>query len=658
MRSALLALVLFTLACGDEPPLVVSTEPGSQGNTPPTERTARDNAAVADALPLDEDEDFADSARGLIAREEPLVIRGADGNVIWDMAGYAFEQGDAPASVNPSLWRQTRLNNQHGLYQVAERIYQVRGYDLANMSIIVGDAGWIVVDPLTANETSAAALALARKHLGDAPIVAVIVTHSHIDHFGGIEGIVTEDDLSSGRVRLIAPKTFLEEATSENVLAGIAMGRRSAYMYGMPLERSPRGHVGSGLGKAPARGTFGILPPTDIIDHTGQELELDGVRFVFQYAPDSEAPAELTFYLPKWKAWCGAEIVSHTQHNLYTLRGAQVRDAVLWSGYIDEAIHRFDGMEILFASHHWPRWGNERIVDYLKKQRDLYRYIHDQTLRMANRGMTPKEIAEEIQLPPSLESFFPDRGYYGTVRHNAKAVYQRYFGWYDGNPANLNPLPPEPQAKKYVELMGGQAAGIEKARAAHDAGEYRWAATVLNHLVFANPSDVTARELLASTYDQLGYQAESGPWRDVYLTAALELRHGVGKAPIDLSSAAGLLLYLPIHRFFDAMAVRVDGPKAADQEMVFNFTFTDAGENHVLTLENGVLHHREAPPVEDANATVKLTREVWVGLVTRTIPIREIAFSDQLEIEGSATDLVGLFRLLDNPSPDFDIVTP
>ena len=451
----------------------------------------------------------------------------------------------------------------------------------------------------------------------------------------------------------------MEEATSENVLAGVAMGRRATFMYGMPLARSERGHVDSGLGKGPARGTLGIAEPTDLVDHTPQEMEIDGVPFVFQYAPESEAPAELTFYLPEASAFCGAEIVTHTLHNLYTLRGAKVRDALRWSGYIDEAIELFPDAEVVFASHHWPVWDKARVREYLKRQRDVYRYLHDQTLRLANRGYGPQEIAEQIDLPSSLRTVFADRGYYGTVRHDAKAVYQLYFGWFDGNPANLDPLPPVEASRKYVELMGGAAEGLRKAKEAVGRGEYRWAAMLLNHLVFADAGNTQARELLAATYDQLGYRAESGPWRDEYLTGALELRRGVQPSTLQLAAARGLLMHTPVDRFLLAMATRVDGPKADGKTMALNFVFTDLGETYVLTLENAVLHHhRRERPDPDATVTVRLTRELLVRLLTGEAGLRDMVFSDDLGVDGSRLDLLAFFSLLDRGDGSFPIVTP
>ena len=656
-RLSCCLLVLLALACGERSAPPAGPE-SADGNSAPSLTTTRRNAAVRDQLPFADESDFADATRGRIGGEAPVVVRGADESLIWDTPAYSFVTGDAPASVNPSLWRQARLNAIHGLFLVTDGIYQVRGYDLSNMSLIEGKTGWIVVDPLTAEETAAAAFALVREKLGDRPVSAVIFTHSHVDHFGGIGGVLTAREASERGVPIIAPAHFLEEATSENVLAGVAMGRRATFMYGMNLERGPRGHVDSGLGVEPARGQTGILPPTESVDHTPLEKQIDGVRFLFQYAPESEAPAELTFYLPDRKAFCGAEVVSHNLHNLYTLRGAKVRDALKWSGYIDEALDLFGDAEVLFASHHWPTWGNARIRDYLEKQRDTYKYIHDQTLRLANAGLTPREIAEELELPANLRRTFASRGYYGTVRHNAKAVYQWYFGWYDGNPAHLDPLPQAVSAPRYVALMGGANEVMDKAQAAFDAGETRWCAEILDLLVFAEPTNDAARELLARAYDQLGYQAESGPWRDVYLSGARELRHGVSPRGVDLSKAIGLLRHMPTARFFDSMAARLNGPKAEGKDVTINFVFTDTGETHVVRLQNAVLHHKRRPADPDADATVSLTKEFLLRLATGQAGLREMVFSDDLDVGGSRLALLGFFRLLDTPNGQFPIVTP
>ncbi len=661
---SVMLLSLLAFACGEAaapPPIPSGPGADAQGHVAPTEATRAAQATRVRGLDLEDRQDFEDATRGRIAGPEPLRIPGPDGGLVWDRPAYDFIEGAAPDSVNPSLWRQAKLNGVYGLFEVVPGIHQVRGQDLANMTIIQGKSGWIVVDPLGSNETAAAALALAREHLGEAPIRALIFTHSHVDHFGGALGVVSPEQVASGEVRVIAPKGFLHEATSENLLAGPAMLRRAAYMYGFRLARSPRGHVGSGLGKEPARGTTTILPPTELVDHTPQEMTLDGVRFVFQYAPETEAPAELLFYLPESKALCMAEVATHTLHNLYTLRGAKVRDALRWSAALDRALQLFGAeAEVVFASHHWPTWGHERLVAYLKRQRDVYKYIHDQTLRLANAGLTPREIAEQLDLPGSLRPHFGNRGYYGTLRHNAKAVYQWYFGWYDGNPAHLDPLPPVEEAKRTVAAMGGADAVLEKARAAYEADDLRWAATLLDHLVFAEPDRNEARELLARTYDQLGYRAEAAPWRDVYLTGAYELRHGSPPedAPNALANSESLVSRIPIERFLDAMAARLDGPEADGVELSINLVFTDLGESHLLRVENAVLHHWQREPDPDAAATVRLTHGFFLRMLLGKARLRDLLFSDELEVDGSRRALLRFFSLLDPPPPGFPIVTP
>jgi alkyl sulfatase BDS1-like metallo-beta-lactamase superfamily hydrolase len=658
---AILLVVLALAGCSKETAPTYeggNLPPDVAGNTAPSGATQALQAAVGEGLALADPQDFEDARRGLIASDPELQVAGPNGSLIWDMPSYSFVEGDAPPSANPSLWRQAKLNNIHGLFEVTKGVHQLRGHDLANMTLIEGDTGWIVVDPLTAAETAAKAMAFAREHLGDKPISAVIFTHSHVDHFGGILGILSAEEAEERQVPIIAPVGFIDEATSENIVAGVAMSRRSLFMYGSRLPHGERGHIGSGLGKGPALGTIGILPPTQIISKTTTELTIDGVKFIFQNAPGSEAPAELTFYLPDLKTFCGAEVVSHNMHNLYTLRGAKVRDALKWSGYIDEIIELFGEAEIYFGSHHWPIWGNERIIDFLEKQRDTYKFINDQTLRLALNGYTPREIAEELVLPEALSTSFPNRGYYGTLKHNAKAVYQRYFGWYDGNPANLDPLPPVQAGVRYVELAGGAVKLLENAQAAYDDGEYRWVAEVVNHLVFADPDNEDARDLLARAYDQLGYQAESGPWRDVYLTGAFELRHGGPDKGIDLASAMGMIRHAPLARFLDAMAGRLNAPKAEGKEMIVNLVVTDIDATHVLELKNSVLRHYEREAHPDANVTLKVTHELFLRMLTGTAGLKDTLFSDQLEVEGSRLDLVGFFRLFDKPEGKFNIVTP
>ena len=647
--SPFLALLL---ACDGEQP--TDTRIGAQGNTPATSATIMANTKVREDLNLDDQTDFEDASRGLIAVPTALEVVGPGNSIVWDMPSYDFIQGEAPDTVNPSLWRQATLNNNHGLFEVTDGVYQLRGFDISNMTIIEGETGWIIVDPLTSKETAAAAIAFAREHLGNKPVSAIIFTHSHIDHFGGVLSVLGAE----GDTEIFAPVGFMDEATSENVVVGSTMSRRSMYMYGSQLEHSTRGHIGSGLGKGPAFGSPGIATPTHIIDATGESTIIDGVEFIFQNAAGSEAPAELTFYLPELKAFCGAEVVSRNMHNLYTLRGAKVRDARKWSHYINEAIELFPDTEVYFGSHHWPLWGNEQIIDFLKKQRDMYQYIHDQTLRLAASGHTPREIADLLEMPEALRTSFSNRGYYGTLKHNAKAVYQKYFGWYDGNPANLDPLPPQMSAERYVRMMGGSDAIMEDARTDFANGEYRWVAELLNHLVFAEPGNNAAKALLAKTYDQMAYMAESGPWRDVYLTGALELRQGTPKEGLDLSNAIDLIDQTPVNQFFELMAVMLNGPKADGKTFTLNINFTDLNENYVLELENAVLRQRQGEPSADADATIYITHALFVQMLTGGAGASDILFSDDISIEGSKLGLAKFFALLDRPEGSFNIVTP
>ena len=664
---SLLSAVLLTVACEDGPKGIdPSASPAGSagrdeaGRAAPTAFTIAANRAVREALPFDDTSDFENARRGLIGARATSMIARADGGVVWDLDQYRFQDDaeEAPDSVNPSLWRQARLNRIHGLFEVVPGIYQVRGYDLANMTLVKGDTGWIVIDPMTTIETATAALELVREHLGERPVKALIYTHSHIDHFGGAKALVSDDDLARG-VPVIAPSGFLVEAVSENVLAGVAMTRRATYMFGFLTERSARGHVDSGLGKQSTPGTFSMARPTETITDTGTELTIDGVRMVFQNTPGAEAPAEMMIHLPDFRALCGAENVSHVLHNVLTLRGAKVRDALMWSNYIDETIDLFaNDIDVIFGSHHWPTWGRENVVAYLKKQRDIYKFIHDQTLRLANQGFTSAEIAEQIELPESLRRNFATRGYYGTVSHNSKAVYQHYFGWFDGNPANLHPLPPVEEAVRYVEAMGGAAVVVDKGKAAYDAGDYRWAATLLSHVVFAEPANASAAALLADTYDQLGYQAESGPWRDFYLTGAQELRRGIEPLPVSRTGTAEVIAAMPTHMFFDALAVRLIPEEAEDDDTVLNFVFTDIDETHVVTIENAVLHHRQGEVDPEASATIRLSRAAWNEIVAQTATLQSKVLAGEISVEGSPLALVGFFGMLSEEVPAFEIVRP
>lgn len=651
-------MTLLGACSGSDAPLERAADADENGSTPATTYTADINRQVLQELPFADEQDFIEAQRGLIASDDSLTVRGKGDKIIWDQPAYNFISGEAPDSVNPSLWRQAKLNNIHGLFKVTDGVYQLRGFDLANMTIIQGASGWIVVDPLTTAETAARAVEFARQHLGDSGISAILFTHSHIDHFGGALGALSAAQTKAADIRVIAPAGFMDESISENVLAGPTMNRRAEYMYGMPLPRTPRGHVDSGLGKEPGIGTVGILTPTDLVDHTGQNLLIDGVSFVFQNVSGSEAPAEFTFYLPEKKAFCGAELVSRNMHNLYTLRGAKVRDALAWSSFIDEAAEIFGEAGVYFGSHHWPIWGQARIAEFLEVQSDTYKYIHDQTLRMAYKGYTPIEIAEQLELPSALQKSFSNRGYYGTTSHNSRAVYQGYFGWYDGNPANLNPLPPEDAGRRYIASMGGADKVLNIARQAFAEGDYRWVATLLNHLVFAEPENKEAKALLARNYDQLGYQAESGPWRDVYLTGAHELRHGKTGKTQDLSVAKDMVVHSPRSNFFNVMAAQLNGPKADGMEMTINFVFTDLGETHVLTLKNSVLHHRQAEADPDANATLNISHDLFLDLALGQGDMKDLLFSDELSIDGSKIDLARFFALQDKLKGVFSIVTP
>jgi alkyl sulfatase BDS1-like metallo-beta-lactamase superfamily hydrolase len=577
--------------------------------------------------------------------------------VVWDYDAFAFVHGDAPTTVNPSLWRQARLNNQIGLFEVTRGIWQLRGFDLANMTLIEGRTGWIVVDALTSRETAAAAMAFARRHLGERPVSALIFTHSHVDHFGGALGVISAEEAARRRVPIVAPAGFMEEATRENLLMGVAMARRSAYMYGDRLPRDATGLVDNGIGKAVAYGSVGILPPTVVIERAVEPLEIDGVGFVFHNVPGSEAPAEFVFAVPSLRAFCGADLMAHTLHNLYTLRGAKVRDALQWAKHLDASLAYAQGAEVVFTQHHWPVWGAERIAEYVTKQRDLYRYIHDQTVRNINAGLTAAEIAEVLTLPPSLDAYLSTRGYYGTVRHNVKGVYQHYMGWFDAHPAQLDPLPPLEAARRYVALAGGIDRMVGAARSAFDAGEFRWAAELLRHAVHAQPKHAEAAELLARTFEQLGYQAESAAWRNFYLTGALELRRGPPERGLGAALAQDMLRHAPIERFLEAMAASLNGPRAADSRHTINLVFTDLDETWVLRTEHGVLHFREQPAAPHAEATLRLTRAFFVRMMTGEAGALALLTSPETAIEGSRIALARFFGLFDRAPGAFPIVT-
>ena len=630
--------------------------------TPATDHTVAANRAFAPAsgLALDDPADLARVRHGRIAGLDRLVVHhDRSGRPILDTADWDFLDAEgAPPTVNPSLWRQARLNREHGLYELTPGLYQVRGYDISNISLVEGETGWIVIDPLTSTETARAAMDLVREHLGDRPVSAVIYTHSHIDHFAGMAGVIDLDELAERRVPVVAPQGFLVEAVSENVLAGPVMLRRAGYMYGNHLPRGPEGQVDCGLGRSVPAGTVSLVAPTHEIGATGEELTLDGVRIVFQYTPDAEAPAEMMFHFPHLRALCAAENCTSVMHNLYTLRGAQVRDALGWSKYVNEALRLFgDDSDLVFASHGWPRFGAEDVHHYLRTQRDTYRYLHDQTMRLANRGLVMTEIAEELDLPPSLAGEFGNRGYYGTVNHNAKAVYQRYLGWFDGNPAHLHPLPPQPAASRYLAYMGGAAAVLERARQDLAAGEYRWVAEVVNHVVFAEPDNTEARELQAAALEQLGFQAEAGPWRNFYLTGAQELRGGSSVRSAGGPQAAPLLAAMTVDMVFDLLGVRLDGPRADGESVAIGWRFPDIAEDWTLRLEHGALNAWPAMD-DDVEATLTMSRATLTAVLADPTSIGAALEDGSLTIDGDAGALGRLFALLEQPDMGFAIVEP
>jgi alkyl sulfatase BDS1-like metallo-beta-lactamase superfamily hydrolase len=613
-------------------------------------------------LPPEDGRDAASAARGFVAGPDSLVIADDEGRVVWDMDGYGFlrEGGDAPETVHPSLWRHAQIDTRPGLYEVTEGVFQVRGYDISNMTLLEGARGVVVVDPLISRECSAAALELYRSQRGEREVTAVVYSHSHADHFGGVKGVVEAEAVRSGAVHVYAPEGFLEHAVSENVLAGPAMVRRGAYMFGSFLERGPRGQVGAGIGYAVSDGTPTLIPPTVEIHRTGQWEELDGIHFQFQLVPETEAPAELNFHLPERGALYVAEISTHTLHNLLTLRGAEVRDALAWSKYLNEAIELFaDGSEVVFHGHHWPTWGRKELAEMLRRHRDLYRYLHDQTLRLMNKGLTPTEIAAEIEVPPALAETWSARGYYGTVSHNVRAVYQRYLGYFDGVPAHLDPLPLAEAARRYVELAGGAEAATAAVREALDRGEDRWAAELAHHLVFAEPENREPAELEAEALERLGFAAESAIWRNYLLAGARELREGVQGSRSTEAAGADVARSLPVEMVFDAMGVRLNGPRAHDVRLVVNWDFTDLGRRWTMTVENGALSTVEGRLADDADATIELTRDALHALILGGPEAagEELA-AGRIKVSGDGEKLGRLLALFDPPDPGFEIVRP
>jgi alkyl sulfatase BDS1-like metallo-beta-lactamase superfamily hydrolase len=608
--------------------------------------------------------DFERASRGLVAQHATGQIQGAWGTA-WDWDKYAFiEQGAPnPDTVHPSLWRQAQLNAFHGLFEVGPGIWQARGYDISNITFIEGATGWIVIDPLTVEGCARDCLALANEHLGERPVTAVIYTHSHTDHFGGVLGVTSPEAVDAGDCRIIAPEHFLREAIAENVIAGFAMARRALYQFGPLLPPGPRGHVDCGLGKAIPLSPPGLLAPTEDITHTGQELVVDGVRIVFQLTPETEAPAEMNFFFPDGAVgpgdggWlCMAENCSHNMHNLIPIRGAQARNSLMWSKYIDEAIDLYgDRTEIMFASHHWPRWGGDDARGFLRKQRDMYRYIHDQTMRHANHGLTPLELAELIEFPEEYRTEAHTTGYYGHLAHNVKAVYQRYLSWYDGNPANLWKLPPTESGRRYVELAGGADALLAKAREAFHAGDYRWVAEVVGHVVFDDPSNTEARELQADAMEQLGYQSESATFRNAFLMGAQELRHGHPNQ--NPAMRRGYLDAMTVEQLMDTAAVRLKAEEVGGVDVTVNLRFTDVEEDWKVVLSNRAMSSRPGHAVA-ADATVTLDRSVLIEFGSAELTADDAISSGRAAIDGDPAAFLAIFDHLDVFMSMFPIVEP
>ncbi|MDE0496389.1 MAG: MBL fold metallo-hydrolase [Acidimicrobiaceae bacterium] len=609
---------------GDEGPL---------GPRAPTEFTVAANSAAT--ISFDDPGDFERASRGLVAQLDDGRVTLGD-HVVFDVARHAFvsESDSAPPSVHPSLWRQARLNVHHGLFEVADGVWQVRGYDIANITFLAGTDGWLIIDPLTNAPAAAAALDLANRTLGSRPVNSIIYTHSHADHFGGVLGVTDADAVAAGDVQIVAPDGFLEEVVSEFVIAGPIMGRRAAYQFGPLLPPGPLGHVDCGLGSTMGLARSDLIAPTDTIYETGEERVLSGIRIVFQNTPDAEAPAEMNFFFPDKRLLCMAENCTHTLHNLYPIRGAQTRDALAWSKYIQEALDLWgDSTDVMFASHHWPRFGNADVRAFLSMQRDVYRWMHDQTMRHANQGLRPTEIAAQLRLPAEFDQSHV-QGYYGTVSHNCRSVYNRYLGWYDGNPANLDPLPPVEAGANYVEFMGGADAVLARARECFERGEYRWVAQVVNHVVFADPANQEARSLQAAALEQLGYQSESATWRNAYLMGAKELREGtpdLGRIPSrDMSQA------MSAEHLFDVIGIRFDPDAFTAGPVTFNFHFIDLDEDHVLGVGRSAVHHRRDAVDGSAAASVRTDR------ATLAAALNDASALDGVEIVGDRALLKSL----------------
>ncbi|MGF1688182.1 MBL fold metallo-hydrolase [Photobacterium japonica] len=658
MKFTLLPLslaIMSQFAMADTTPITPDVKPASRF-------TIQKNHTVANTLDFANTDDFTDATRGFIATWPDKTIKDANGNVVWDFAKFDFVNTDKTIdTINPSLQRMAKLNNQHGLFKVKDGIYQVRGFDLSVMTFVRGEHGWIVIDPLLSEDTARAGLDLLFKHVEKAPVSTVVFTHSHIDHFGGIWGVTNKADIESGKVAVIAPKDFFEHSISENVLAGNTMSRRAGYMYGNMIEAGPNGKVDGGLGKTTSTGKPGIVEQTMEVLKTGEIHDIDGVEVEFQMANGSEAPSEFIFYFPEHRVLMASEVMTHTIHNISTLRGARSRDANAWASYVDESLDLFAAKsDIMIGSHHWPTWGSDKITEQLEKTRDMYKFVHDQTLRLANQGYTPNEISASIQLPDSLDKAWYNRGYYGTVSHNARATYDFYFGaWWDGNPANLNPLTPAQEGEKYVAAIGGEEKVIAIAQKAIQDGDYRWAVTLLNNVTFSNPDNMAARYLEADAMEQLGYQAESGPWRNYYLIGAKELRHGYTPAPSPDTTA--IASNMPVYSVLESLAVRIKPEAVDNMHTLINIQVANddnvASGEYALELSNSVLKTYKDKQFKQPDATIALSKQTFVDLITGSLSIEQAMKSGAFTVEG-LTAFNAFMGTLDRFDPAFGIVTP
>lgn len=667
-RVLLLAVLLVTFAFAN------SSETGlinlNNLQKEATEKTAEINRSYYSLLDFDDESEYEFATRGLIAAPEILELKDSTGKVVWSQKAYGFldESETIPDTANPSLWRHTVLNHSYGLFEVCDGIYQVRGYDLTNLTLIETESGgWIIFDPLMSRECSEAAMRLVEEHFGKRPLMAIVISHPHVDHFGGIKGVIQEDQvadrslsieeqISSGKVPIIVPEGFTEHAVSENLFVGTAMARRAAYQYGVLLEKSERDSLSMGIGLGQSTGTLTFILPTHEVKKTGEKIVIDGVEMVFQMTPGTEAPAEMNTYFPQFKALWMAENCTGTLHNLYTLRGAEVRDGNAWAKYILEAIALFGSeAELTFQSHNWPHWGNDVIIKYMEDTAAVYKFIHDQTLMYINLGYTSDEISNMIHLPEYLEKVWYTRQYYGTVAHNSKAVYQKYMGWYDANPVNLNPLTPSERARKFVEYLGDTDRVLEMAYRDFLAGEYQWVAEITNILVYSDPQNTAARYLCADALEQLGYQSESGTWRNAYLTAALELRMGNLKDESKLAKGStDILTNLTVEMLLDYMGMLIDANEAEDIDITFNLVLTDSHERYFVHLFHGVLLYYKDQTRETADATLTCPK---IGLLT-IISRNEAQQKQLIIIDGDEDILKKLTQAMVTMDRTFNIVEP